>query len=69
VKKLKCSFCGVQIKEGTGMIYVLKTGKAYTFCSKKCEKNQLKLKRKPAAVKWTEAHRKEKERGKKKVSK
>ncbi len=59
---MKCSFCGRTIKQGTGIIYVLKTGKKYYFCSRKCEKNQFKLKRKPAATKWTALHHSEKEK-------
>ena len=41
---VKCSFCGNQIAKGTGMMYVLKEGKIFYFCSSKCKKNQLKLK-------------------------
>jgi len=48
-----CSFCGKRIEKGTGKIYVLKTGKISYFCSSKCEKNQLKLKRKARNLKWT----------------
>ena len=66
---MKCSFCGKQIPDGTGTLYVFKTGKRYSFCSKKCEKNLLKLKRKPAATKWTEAHEADKQRAKKKKTK
>jgi len=49
---VKCSFCGKDIEQGTGKIYVYKTGKIENFCSMKCEKNLLKLKRKPAKIKW-----------------
>jgi large subunit ribosomal protein L24e len=51
---MKCSFCGTEIPPGTGLMYVQKDGKILYFCSKKCEKNMLKLKRKPRKVKWTE---------------
>lgn len=34
-------------------MYVKKDGKIYYFCSSKCEKNLLKLKRKPRNIKWT----------------
>lgn len=54
---MKCSFCGEVIKEGTGKIFVHKSGKASFFCSMKCEKNLLKLKRKPLRVGWTQANR------------
>ena len=49
----KCIFCGEAIEKGTGKIYVLKEGKVYDFCSLKCEKNMLKLKRKPLKTKWS----------------
>jgi large subunit ribosomal protein L24e len=49
----KCSFCGTQMEKGTGKMYVLKEGKVLNFCSMKCEKNQLKLKRKARTLKWT----------------
>jgi large subunit ribosomal protein L24e len=49
----KCTFCGEMISPGTGKIYVLKEGKTYDFCSLKCEKNMIKLKRKPLKTKWS----------------
>ncbi len=52
--KVKCSFCKENINKGTGKIYVQKTGKILYFCSSKCEKNMLKLKRKPRTTKWTQ---------------
>ncbi len=51
---VKCSFCGREIEKGTGKMYVRANGKIYWFCSSKCEKNMLKLKRDPRSVKWTE---------------
>lgn len=54
----KCSFCGIEIARGTGKIYAKKDGTVYWFCSMKCEKNLLKLRRTPAKFKWTEAHEK-----------
>ena len=33
-------------------MYVQKTGKILRFCSRKCEKNMLKLGREPRNVKW-----------------
>lgn len=56
---MKCSFCGKVIKPGTGKIYVHTSGKLNYFCSMKCEKNLLKLKRKPSKFKWTEHYKKE----------
>ncbi|MFT4302960.1 MAG: 50S ribosomal protein L24e [Candidatus Woesearchaeota archaeon] len=50
---VKCSFSGEEIPEGTGIMYVKKDGKILYFKNKKCEKNFLKLKRKPRETKWT----------------
>jgi len=49
----KCTFCGNGISPGTGTIYVAKSGKIANFCSSKCRKNLLKLKRKAIHTKWT----------------
>ena len=54
--KMRCSFCKQNINKGTGKIYVQKTGKTLNFCSSKCEKNMLKLKRKPRTTKWTQEY-------------
>ena len=50
---VKCTFCGEETREGTGKLFVLKSGKTMNFCSNKCEKNQFKLKRIPRKLKWT----------------
>jgi len=50
---VKCTFCGIVINPGTGKMFVQKDGKALYFCSSKCEKNMLKLKRKPITTKWS----------------
>lgn len=50
---MKCSFCNETLKPGTGKIYVKSDGKILYFCSMKCEKNMLKLRRKPLKTKWT----------------
>jgi large subunit ribosomal protein L24e len=57
---MNCTFCGKNIPIGNEKIFVDKKGKAMYFCSRKCELNFLKLKRKPRKVRWTEAYRKEK---------
>ena len=49
----KCSFCGTNIEPGTGKMFVKKDGKILYFCSRKCEKNMLVLKRKPRDTRWT----------------
>ncbi|MBD3354690.1 50S ribosomal protein L24e [Candidatus Woesearchaeota archaeon] len=48
----KCSFCGDNIEKGTGKMYIKKDGKILHFCSGKCEKNMLKLRKKHTNVKW-----------------
>jgi len=48
----ECIFCGIQIPPGTGMLFVKNDGKLFHFCSKKCEKNKMKLGRKPSNMKW-----------------
>ena len=48
-----CSFCGTQIAKGTGKIFVKDNGQVLNFCSMKCEKNMLKLKRDARKLKWT----------------
>ncbi len=49
---VKCTFCKKEIPRGTGMMYAKNDGKIFHFCSKKCDKNLLKLKRKPVKQKW-----------------
>jgi len=57
-KIYKCSFCGGVIKPGTGMMYVKNDGTIYRFCSSKCFKNMLKLRRNPTKLKWTKVYAK-----------
>lgn len=56
---MKCSFCGNNYGMGTGKTYVKKEGQVYHFCSNKCEKNLLKLKRNPRRKKWTDYYGKQ----------
>ncbi|MEK6853492.1 MAG: 50S ribosomal protein L24e [Nanoarchaeota archaeon] len=60
----KCSFCGEQIERGTGKMLVYISGKIDYFCSTKCEKNLLKLGRRPVDARWTAASRAERKKGK-----
>lgn len=55
----KCKFCGKQVGKGKGKLFVFASGKIANLCSGKCEKNLLKLKRKPVHIPWTEEYRKE----------
>ncbi len=64
---MKCGYCGKEIKPGTGKIFVLKTGKTINFCSMKCEKNMLKLKRTARTFKWTESYERAEKKPKKEV--
>jgi len=52
----KCDFCGAPIEPGTGVMYVRSDGTIYYYCSSKCLKNAIKLRRKPEKVRWTEKH-------------
>jgi len=58
---MECSFCHNEIERGTEKIFVTKRGDIFYFCSSKCEKNLLKLRRKARKVKWTKEYRMEKE--------
>ncbi len=53
---VKCSFCGKTVTPGTGIMYVTITGKKFIYCSSKCRKNALKLKRNPKKLKWTDKY-------------
>ena len=56
VTRRKCTFCGVEIEPGTGKMFIKKDGTIFHFCSSKCEKSQVKLKRVPRRVEWTERY-------------
>lgn len=49
----KCSFCGDKLEPGTGMMFVKRDATVLYFCSSKCERNLLKLKRNPKKYKWS----------------
>ena len=50
---VKCDFCKEAIEPGTGKMLVTKDAKLIHFCSNKCEKNMLKMNRKPRTTAWT----------------
>ena len=56
VEQHLCSFCGEQIEPGTGKMYVKKDGPVMLFCTNKCYKNMVDLKRVPRNVTWTKAY-------------
>ena len=43
---MKCSYCSKEVSKGTGTMYVFKTGDINYFCSMRCYKNGIVLKRK-----------------------
>lgn len=54
VEERKCSFCYRRIEPGTGKMYVKKDGTVLNFCSNKCHKNMIELKRVPRTTAWTD---------------
>ncbi|MBI1971004.1 50S ribosomal protein L24e [Candidatus Woesearchaeota archaeon] len=56
---MQCTFCGQDIERGTGKIFVQNDGRVMYFCSRKCEKNILKLHRKARETRWTKSFQKE----------
>ncbi len=55
-----CSFCGIEIERGTGRMYIKKDGTIFNFCTKKCYKNMVELKRVPRTTNWTSKYAVEK---------
>jgi len=56
-----CSFCSNPVTKGTGVLFVKKDGTLFYFCSSKCRKNTLSLRREGRRQKWTMASRNFKE--------
>ena len=61
VETRKCSFCYREIEPGTGKMFVKKDGTVLNFCTNKCYKNMIELKRIPRTTAWTEKFAVEKE--------
>jgi large subunit ribosomal protein L24e len=55
----QCSFCGGEVPPGTGIMYVKTDGSTLWFCSSKCRKNALELRRDSRKLKWTKYYQKE----------
>jgi len=51
-EKRVCSFCGADIEPGTGKMFVRDNAQILFFCTNKCQKNMLQLKRNPRRVGW-----------------
>ncbi|MBD3210245.1 50S ribosomal protein L24e [Candidatus Micrarchaeota archaeon] len=66
---VNCSFCDSPIMKGSGVMFVKKDGSVFYFCSSKCKKNSLGMKREGRRQKWTPAARKFMEMQKKKSKK
>ncbi|MEB3862313.1 MAG: 50S ribosomal protein L24e [Desulfurococcales archaeon] len=47
-----CTYCGRAIEPGTGLMFVTKRGDILWFCSSKCYKNFMKLRRRPEKQEW-----------------
>ena|SRR3989344_4922015 len=54
----RCSFCGTEIERGTGKTVVNKDSTILNFCTRRCEKSMVALKRNPLKVAWTLRFRK-----------
>jgi large subunit ribosomal protein L24e len=51
VQTRTCDYCGAEIDQGTGTMYVKVDGETMHFCSSKCEKNA-DLGRESRDVEW-----------------
>ena len=56
---VKCVFCGKEEPYFRGIHLIGNDGSVSYYCSSKCRKNALKLKRDRRKLKWTVAHREE----------
>lgn len=63
---VKCYFCGSDKPANYGVHIINNDGTISYFCSSKCRKNSLKLKRDKRKVGWTEAYRLAKDKKQKK---
>ena len=43
---MDCSYCSKKIRQGSGIMYVYRTGAIRYFCSGRCYKNSIVIKRK-----------------------
>ena len=58
----KCVFCGTEQESFLGTYLMKNDGTSSYYCSRKCIKNHLVLKRDRRKIKWTEAFRLSKDR-------
>lgn len=52
-----CTFCSNNIQPGSGVLYVRRNGDTFNFCSSKCRRNMLGLKRVNRYTRWTQTAR------------
>ena len=53
----KCVFCGREENDFRGLHLIQNDGSISFYCSSKCRKNTLKLKRDRIKTRWTESYR------------
>lgn len=53
-----CTFCRKDIDQGLGTMLIKNDGTVLHFCSRKCEKNALVLRRNARKLKWTKRYEK-----------
>jgi len=63
-KTYKCSFCGKSFNSSRGLMYVRNDSSIFYFCSSKCKKSLLVLKRDARKLKWTKYYGKKEKAGK-----
>ena len=61
VERRVCTFCGKEVEPGTGRMFVKKDGVTYQFCTSKCFKNMIELRRVPRRTTWTTWYAREKQ--------
>ena len=59
---VKCVFCGKDAYSHLGVHLIKNDGSVDFFCSSKCRKSALKLKRDKRKIRWTEAYRLERKK-------
>ncbi len=59
---VKCVFCGKEEHSFKGVHFINNDGSVNFFCSKKCRKNTMKLKRDRRKLKWTVAYHEERKK-------
>ena len=51
-----CSFCNRSVSKGSGTMFAKNDVTVMWFCTAKCKKNSLVLKRDPRKLKWTKKY-------------